>query len=167
MILINELSDAVVEGSVETAAARVTAGLETAIPAAGLSEEGLIAAMEQVGQLFEKGEIFVPDMMFSARAMNAALGLLKPRLEDQGVRAIGTVAIGTAQGDLHDIGKKLVAVMLKGSGYEIMDLGVDVSAEAPDAQVGHPWWPSRPDMSAAPESQSNRPITGVEHIEKP
>jgi 5-methyltetrahydrofolate--homocysteine methyltransferase len=94
-----------------------------------LLREGLIAAMAQVGQLYEEGEIFVPEMLVAARAMTAALGVLKPHLVEEGVEAAGTVAIGTVQGDLHDIGKNLVAMMLEGSGFEIMDLGVDVPAE--------------------------------------
>ncbi len=85
--------------------------------------------MAQVGQLYEEGEIFVPEMLVAARAMTAALGVLKPHLVEEGVEAAGTVAIGTVQGDLHDIGKNLVAMMLEGSGFEIMDLGVDVPAE--------------------------------------
>jgi 5-methyltetrahydrofolate--homocysteine methyltransferase len=82
-----------------------------------------------VGQLYEEGEIFVPEMLVAARAMTAALGVLKPHLVEEGVEAAGTVAICTVQGDLHDIGKNLVAMMLEGSGFEIMDLGVDVPAE--------------------------------------
>jgi 5-methyltetrahydrofolate--homocysteine methyltransferase len=84
--------------------------------------------MAQVGQLYEEGEIFVPEMLVAARAMSAALGVLKPHLVEQGVKYNGKVAIGTTQGDLHDIGKNLVAMMLEGSGYEIVDLGVDVPA---------------------------------------
>ncbi len=85
--------------------------------------------MAQVGQLYEEGEIFVPEMLVAARAMSAALAVLKPHLVEQGVESRGKVAIGTVKGDLHDIGKNLVAMMLEGSGFEIVDLGVDVSAE--------------------------------------
>jgi 5-methyltetrahydrofolate--homocysteine methyltransferase len=88
--------------------------------------EGLIAGMAQVGKLYEDGEVFVPEMLVAARAMTAALAVLKPRLVEQGVASSGKVAIGTTEGDLHDIGKNLVAMMLEGSGYEIVDLGVDV-----------------------------------------
>ena len=88
--------------------------------------EGLIAGMAQVGKLCEQGEVFVPEMLVAARAMSAALAVLKPHLVEQGVQSSGKVAIGTTQGDLHDIGKNLVAMMLEGSGYEIVDLGVDV-----------------------------------------
>ena len=85
--------------------------------------------MAEVGRMFEEGEYFVPEMLIAARAMAAALGLLKPHLVEQGVKPIGKVAIGTVKGDLHDIGKSLVAMMLEGAGFEIMDLGVDVAPE--------------------------------------
>jgi 5-methyltetrahydrofolate--homocysteine methyltransferase len=109
--------------------AQVTAGLAAGMPAGALLQDGLIAAMKQVGQLYEEGEIFVPEMLVAARAMSAALAVLKPQLVSQGVKSSGKVAIGTVQGDLHDIGKNLVAMMLEGSGFEIVDLGVDVPAE--------------------------------------
>jgi len=128
MTIIDELREAVVEGQQKAAVASVEKGLAEGIDAGTLLREGLIAAMAQVGQLYEEGEIFVPEMLVAARAMNAALGVLKPRLVEQGVEAAGKVAIGTVQGDLHDIGKNLVAMMLEGSGFEIMDLGVDVPA---------------------------------------
>ena len=128
MTIIDELREAVVEGQQKAAVASVEKGLAEGIDAGTLLREGLIAAMAQVGQLYEEGEIFVPEMLVAARAMNGALGVLKPRLVEQGVEAAGKVAIGTVQGDLHDIGKNLVAMMLEGSGFEIMDLGVDVPA---------------------------------------
>jgi 5-methyltetrahydrofolate--homocysteine methyltransferase len=126
---IDELREAVCEGQVKVAVAKVTQGLEEGIPAGTLLHEGLISAMRQVGQLYEEGEIFVPEMLVAARAMSGALAILKPRLVEQDVVSSGKVAIGTVKGDLHDIGKKLVAMMLEGSGFEIVDLGVDVSAE--------------------------------------
>ena len=123
------MREAVVDGQAKVAVVRVTEGLEAGIPAGTLLQEGLIAAMKHVGQLYEEGEIFVPEMMVAARAMTAALAVLKPHLVEEGVASSGKVAIGTAQGDLHDIGKNLVAMMLEGSGYEIVDLGVDVPAD--------------------------------------
>ncbi len=129
MGVIEELREAVAEGQAKTAVARVTAGLADGVPAGTLLQDGLIAAMKHVGQLYEEGEIFVPEMLVAARAMGAALAVLKPQLVSQGVQSVGKVAIGTVQGDLHDIGKNLVAMMLEGSGYEIVDLGVDVPAE--------------------------------------
>jgi 5-methyltetrahydrofolate--homocysteine methyltransferase len=128
MTIIDELREAVVQGQAKVAVAKIEEGLAAGTEAGTLLREGLISGMAQVGQLYEEGEIFVPEMLVAARAMTAALGVLKPHLVEQGVETAGTVAIGTVQGDLHDIGKNLVAMMLEGSGYEIMDLGVDVPA---------------------------------------
>jgi 5-methyltetrahydrofolate--homocysteine methyltransferase len=129
MALIEELREAVVDGQAKLAVAKVTEGLEDGIEAGRLLREGLIQAMAEVGRLYEEGEIFVPEMLVAARAMTAALGVLKPHLVEEGVTASAKVAIGTTKGDLHDIGKNLVAMMLEGSGYEIVDLGVDVPAD--------------------------------------
>jgi 5-methyltetrahydrofolate--homocysteine methyltransferase len=85
--------------------------------------------MEEVGRLFEEGEKFVPEMLISARAMQAALGLLKPHLLQADIKTAGKVIVGTVAGDLHDIGKNLVAMMLEGSGFEVIDLGTDVSPQ--------------------------------------
>ena len=125
MTVLEELREAVGEGQAKQAMTVAELGISAGM----LLQDGLIAAMKQVGQLYEEGEIFVPEMLVAARAMSAALGVLKPQLVSQGVKSSGKVAIGTVQGDLHDIGKNLVAMMLEGSGYEIVDLGVDVPAE--------------------------------------
>jgi len=129
MALLDELRAAMVDGQSKQAVAKVNEGLDEGIDAGTLLREGLIAGMAEVGQLYEDGEIFVPEMLVAARAMTAALAVLKPHLVEQGVEPSGKVTIGTTQGDLHDIGKNLVAMMLEGSGYEIVDLGVDVPAE--------------------------------------
>lgn len=131
MAVLEELRSAVIDGNAKVAVAKANEGLEEGIAAGTLLEEGLIAAMREVGRLFEEGEIFVPEMLVAARAMNATLAVLRPLLADQGyeARANGTVAIGTVQGDLHDIGKNLVAMMLEGSGFDVVDLGSDVSPE--------------------------------------
>jgi 5-methyltetrahydrofolate--homocysteine methyltransferase len=92
-------------------------------------QQGLIPAMTEVGRLFEIGEYFVPEMLIAARAMQAGLAILKPRLVAANIAAAGKVVIGTVQGDLHDIGKNLVAMMMEGAGFEIVDLGTDVSPE--------------------------------------
>jgi 5-methyltetrahydrofolate--homocysteine methyltransferase len=89
----------------------------------------MIAAMAEVGRLFEEGEYFVPEMLIAARAMQAGLAILKPHLIESEVQSTGRVVIGTVKGDLHDIGKNLVAMMLEGAGFEIFDLGTDVSPE--------------------------------------
>jgi 5-methyltetrahydrofolate--homocysteine methyltransferase len=91
--------------------------------------EGMIAAMREVGRRFEEGDFFVPEMLLSARAMQAGMGVLKPSLQQSNVQSTGKVVIGTVKGDLHDIGKNLVSLMLEGAGFEIRDLGIDVAAE--------------------------------------
>ncbi len=129
MTVLEELRQAVVDGQAKLAVAKLTQGLEENIPAESLLQDGLIAAMKEVGQLFEQGEIFVPEMLVSARAMSASITVLRPQLIADDVHSSGTVAIGTVQGDLHDIGKNLVAMMLEGSGFEVVDLGTDVPPE--------------------------------------
>ena len=129
MAVLDELREAVIDGQAKVAVAKATQGLEEGIPAEVLLQDGLIAAMREVGQLFEEGEIYVPEMLVAARAMNATVAVLKPRLTEHAVQSGGTVAIGTVQGDLHDIGKNLVAMMLEGSGFEVVDLGTDVPPE--------------------------------------
>lgn len=107
-------------------------------------KHGLIGGMEIVGDKFTNGEYFVPEMMFSAKAMKAGLELLRPLMTDQTVLSAGKVILGTIQGDMHDIGKNLVAMMLEGAGFEVIDLGVNVSAQKflemaqqnPDALIG-------------------------------
>lgn len=110
--------------------ADVEAGVQAALNAGTSPEEilnkALIAAMDDVGQRFEAGDFFVPEMLIAARAMQAGLTLLKPHLADSGVQSAGVVAVGTVKGDLHDIGKNLVAMMLEGAGFEVIDLGTDV-----------------------------------------
>ena len=129
MEVLDELREAVIDGQAKLAVAAATQGLEQGIPAEVLLQDGLIAAMREVGRLFEENEIYVPEMLVAARAMNATVAVLQPRLIEHAVQSSGTVAIGTVQGDLHDIGKNLVAMMLKGSGFEIVDLGTDVAPE--------------------------------------
>ncbi len=129
MAVLDELREAVIDGQAKVAVAKATQGLEQGIPAEVLLRDGLIAAMREVGRLFEEGEIYVPEMLVAARAMNATVAVLKPGLVEHAVQSSGTVAIGTVQGDLHDIGKNLVAMMLAGSGFEVVDLGTDVPPE--------------------------------------
>jgi 5-methyltetrahydrofolate--homocysteine methyltransferase len=129
MAVLDELREAVIDGQAKLAVAKATQGLEEGIPAEVLLQDGLIAAMREVGRLFEENEIYVPEMLVAARAMNATVAVLQPRLVEHTVQSSGTVAIGTVQGDLHDIGKNLVAMMLKGSGFDVVDLGTDVPPE--------------------------------------
>ncbi|NJD58326.1 MAG: cobalamin-binding protein [Anaerolineales bacterium] len=91
--------------------------------------QGMIAAMQEVGRLFEAGEYYVPEMLVSARAMQAGMSVLKPYISDQDAHPSGKVVLGTVSGDYHDIGKNLVKMMLEGSGFEVIDLGVDVNAK--------------------------------------
>lgn len=114
------------EGNRTLVVAKVKEALEAGIEPQKILEEGMIAAMAEVGRLFEEGEYFVPEMLISARAMQEGLVVLKPRLVDSGVKPLGSVVIGTVKGDLHDIGKNLVSMMLEGAGFTIIDLGADV-----------------------------------------
>jgi 5-methyltetrahydrofolate--homocysteine methyltransferase len=91
--------------------------------------DGLISAMDKVGEKFSSGDLFVPEMLMAAQAMKAGLELLKPLLSSESAQSKGTIVIGTVKGDLHDIGKNLVAMMMEGAGFEVIDLGVDVKAD--------------------------------------
>jgi len=116
----------VTEGKVADVESGVQAALDAGVSSEDILNNALIAAMDDVGQRFEDGDFFVPEMLVAARAMQAGLNLLKPRLVETGVQSAGIVAIGTVKGDLHDIGKNLVAMMLEGAGFEVMNLGTDV-----------------------------------------
>jgi 5-methyltetrahydrofolate--homocysteine methyltransferase len=129
MSLIQEIRAAVIEGQAKVVVPKVEQALAEGTPPDKILQDGLIDAMREVGELFEKGEFYVPEMLIAARAMEAALKILKPHLVDQGIQPLGKVAIGTVKGDLHDIGKSLVAMMLEGAGFEIVNLGVDVAPE--------------------------------------
>jgi 5-methyltetrahydrofolate--homocysteine methyltransferase len=120
----------VIEGQADEVESGVKSALAAGVDAGVILNEALIAAMDEVGCRFEDGDFFVPEMLISARAMQAGLALLKPHLTAIDVQAAGKIAIGTVKGDLHDIGKNLVAMMLEGAGFEIVDLGVDATPEA-------------------------------------
>ena len=121
--------EGVLEGDMGAVESGVQAAVDSGAAPGDILKGGLIAAMGEVGRLFEEGEYFVPEMLIAARAMKAGLAILQPLLVDSGIEPAGTVAIGTVKGDLHDIGKNLVAMMLEGAGFEIMDLGTDVTAD--------------------------------------
>jgi len=121
--------EAILEGDMGGAKQGVQAALDAGVTPGDVLHTALIPAMGEVGRLFEEGEYFVPEMLIAARAMKSGLEILKPLLVDSGVEPAGKVAIGTVKGDLHDIGKNLVAMMLEGAGFEIMDLGTDVAPE--------------------------------------
>jgi len=127
--LVKEIYRNVLEGQNGAVKEKVQAALDAGIPAPAILNDGMIAAMAEVGRLFEEGEYYVPEMLISARAMQAGLALLKPYLLESEVKSQGKVVIGTVKGDLHDIGKNLVAMMLEGAGFEVIDLGNDVGPE--------------------------------------
>ena len=129
MALIDELRRAVVDGQAKAAVEKMTEGLAQGMPPSTLLQDGLIAAMREVGDLYDQGEYYVPEMLVAANAMKEALAVLRPHLVSDGVQVAATIAIGTVKGDLHDVGKNLVSMMLEGAGFGIVDLGVDVSAE--------------------------------------
>jgi 5-methyltetrahydrofolate--homocysteine methyltransferase len=129
MATIDTIYECVLDGDMNGAVEGVNNALEEGIEAAEILQKALIDAMTEVGRLFEQGEYFVPEMLIAARAMKASVEILKPKLLEADVKPLGKVVIGTVKGDLHDIGKNLVAMMLEGAGFEIIDLGVDVPAE--------------------------------------
>jgi len=127
---IEAIFGAVMEGNAPEAASQVEAALSAGTAPNDILYQGCIAAMDKVGQLFEDGEYFVPEMLIAARAMQAAMDVLKPHLAEEEIGAAGTAVIGTVAGDLHDIGKNLVGMMMGGAGFKVIDLGTDVSPEA-------------------------------------
>jgi 5-methyltetrahydrofolate--homocysteine methyltransferase len=130
MNIIETIYQKVIDGDTKGVEDDVNQAIREGLSPETILKQGLISAMGQVGKLFEAGEFYVPEMLVAARAMQAGLKILKPSLAKGDVKAAGKIAIGTVKGDLHDIGKNLVAMMLEGSGFEIMDLGVDVAPEA-------------------------------------
>ena len=129
MSLLDDMRQSVIDGDMNSTQALVRAALVDKMPAEQILNEGLISAMAEVGRRFECAEFFVPEMLISARAMKSGLTLLRPYLAAAKVQAVGKVITGTVQGDLHDIGKNLVGMMLEGAGFEVVDLGADISAE--------------------------------------
>jgi len=127
--MLDSIYQCVIEGNVPGAAEGVRRALEAGLDPAEILNEAMIAAMEEVGYRFESNEIFVPEMLIAARAMKGGLAILKPHLIETDVKPLGKVILGTVKGDLHDIGKNLVGMMLEGAGFEVVDLGVNVPAE--------------------------------------
>jgi corrinoid protein of di/trimethylamine methyltransferase len=123
------LAQGVIDGDLDIVLNEMQHRLTENIAPQKIMDEHLVPAMAEVGRLFEEGEYFVPELMVSARAMQEAMKILNPLLADAGAQKIGRVVIGTVQGDFHDIGKNLVAAMLEGGGFEVVDLGVNVSPE--------------------------------------
>jgi len=120
---------AILEGDMGGCQAGVQTAVNQGIASSEILNIALIPAMGEVGRLFQEGEYFIPEMLIAARAMKAGLEIIRPMLVNSGVEPIGIVAIGTVKGDMHDIGKNLVAMMLEGAGFKIIDLGTDVSPD--------------------------------------
>ncbi len=123
------IQEAIIEGQAADVEAGVNAAISESIAADQILHKGLVPAMAEVGRLYEEGEYFVPEMLIAARAMKAGLAILKPLLLESAVEPVGKVALATVKGDLHDIGKNLVSLMMEGAGFEIVDLGVDAPPE--------------------------------------
>ena len=127
--VLQNLYNLILEGDAQGVTREVQAALEAGIEPGTILTTGMVAAMDEVGRLFEEGEYFVPEMLISARAMQSGLAVLKPHLVQADIKATGRVVAGTVKGDLHDIGKNLVCMMLEGAGFEVIDLGTDVTPD--------------------------------------
>jgi 5-methyltetrahydrofolate--homocysteine methyltransferase len=129
MINLQEIADNLIKGQMKKVIEQTTEALKEGVSPDRILTEGLIAGMNVVGKKFKACEFYVPEVLIAARAMKGAMEVLKPKLLESGIKPIATIAIGTVKGDLHDIGKNLVSMMLQGAGFEIIDLGVDVTPE--------------------------------------
>ena len=129
MSILTDISENMQRGKAKVVKELVRQAIDQGLPAQQILEEGLLSGMSVIGEKFKNNEIFVPEVLVAARAMNAGSELLKPLLMENGVKASGKVCIGTVRGDLHDIGKNLVKMMMEGKGLEVIDLGVDVAPE--------------------------------------
>lgn len=129
MELLDQISERLQKGRADEVRLLVQQAINEGISAQTILQEGLISGMGIIGERFKKNEVFVPDILAAARAMNQGASLLKPLLVADGVKAVGRVCIGTVRGDLHDIGKNLVKMMMEGRGLEVVDLGTDVAPE--------------------------------------
>lgn len=136
--MIEELRQAVIAGNMSQAKALAERALDSGLAPGAILNKALIAGMDQVGELFKANEVYVPEVLLSAKSMQQAMQVLKPHLVKTGVKPRGKIVVGTVRGDLHDIGKNLVAMMLEGAGFEVIDLGNDVPPERfVDAAVEH------------------------------
>ena len=130
MEILEEISAYLQAGQAKIVKEKVQAAIDAGLPAAQILNDGLMAGMSVIGEKFKNNEVFVPEVLVAARAMNKGVELLKPLLAQSGAKSAGKACLGTVQGDLHDIGKNLVKMMLESKGIEVIDLGVDVSPEA-------------------------------------
>ena len=130
MSIINEISENLQKGKAKIVKELVEKAVADGVPAVDILNQGLLEGMNVIGEKFKNNEIYVPEVLVAARAMDRGMQVIKPLLIEDGVQAKGKVCIGTVQGDLHDIGKNLVKMMLEGKGLEVVDLGTDVAPEA-------------------------------------
>lgn len=130
MAILDDISASLQKGKAKDVTALVQQAIDQGLAARTILEEGLLVGMSIVGAKFKRNEVFVPEVLIAARAMNAGTSVLKPHLITAGVEATGKVVIGTVKGDMHDIGKNLVRMMMEGKGLEVVDLGIDVSADS-------------------------------------
>lgn len=126
---LKEIADNLIKGKAPEVKELVQKAIDEGEDVEKVLNEGLVAGMSVVGAKFKANEFYVPEVLIAARAMKAGMGILRPILREKNIKGVGTVVLGTVRGDLHDIGKNLVAMMLEGAGFEIIDLGVDVSSE--------------------------------------
>jgi len=126
---LKEIADNLIKGKAPEVKELVQKAIDEGEDVEKVLNEGLVAGMSVVGAKFKANEFYVPEVLIAARAMKAGMGILRPILAEKNIKGIGTVVLGTVRGDLHDIGKNLVAMMLEGAGFEVIDLGVDVSSE--------------------------------------
>jgi 5-methyltetrahydrofolate--homocysteine methyltransferase len=129
MTLFKDLTDSIMEGNDSKVKEIVEGAVKSKVPVKEILNDGLIATMAMVGLKFKNCELFVPEVLMAARAMKAGIDVIRPLFDKAGVETLGKVVIGTVKGDLHDIGKNLVGMMVEGGGFEILDLGVDVAPE--------------------------------------
>ena len=129
------LAEAIIKGDMAGATQLTTEALDEGMSPKSVLDDGLIAGMDVIGGRFKKGEVFIPEVLIAARAMKSSMAILEPALAKAGVEPVGRFVVGTVKGDLHDIGKNLVAMMMKGAGFEVIDLGVDVAPETFVEQV--------------------------------
>ena len=129
MSILTDISENLQRGKAKVVKELVQQAIDEGIPAQQILDEGLLSGMSVVGEKFKNNEVFVPEVLVAARAMNMGAALLKPLLAENGMKASGRVCIGTVKGDLHDIGKNLVKMMMEGKGIEVIDLGTDVAPE--------------------------------------
>jgi 5-methyltetrahydrofolate--homocysteine methyltransferase len=129
MELLQKISQELQKGNFQEMPKLVTEALNAGILPSKILIEGLVAGMDVVGERFRNDEIFLPEVLISAKAMHAGMNVLRPKLVETGAKLIGKIVVGTVKGDLHDIGKNLVGMLLEGAGYQIIDLGIDVASE--------------------------------------